>query len=191
MALSAMNLLTKFFALSALLLLAVGCTGPQASTSQPAGESGEDDSGNAIRSTVSVAPYETFDASQFEERPPQVTATTVTHDVPPQLLEGRADRGVEQVVEGFQIQVYSSIDRSKAEEVRQEVQEWWEEEREGDAVELFPEGMPINIEFGQPYYRVRIGAFAEREQAAEALEFVRGTFEDAFLARTQVTITRQ
>lgn len=185
-----MNLLTKLFALSAVLLFMVGCTGPQASTSQPAGESGEADSGNATRS-VSVAPYETFDASQFEERPPQVTATTITHEVPPQLLEGRADRGVEQVVDGFQIQVYSSIDRSQAEEVRQDVQEWWEEEREGEANELFPEGMPINIEFGQPYYRVRIGAFAEREQAAEALEFVRKTFDDAFLARTQVTITRQ
>lgn len=186
-----MNLLTKLFALSAVLLFMVGCTGPQASTSQPAGESGDDATEEGARPTVSVAPYETFDAAQFEEQPPQMTATMVEHSVPPRLLEVRADQGMEQVVDGFQIQVYSSIERSEAEDVRQEVQEWWEEERDEETEALFPEGMPINIEFGQPYYRVRIGAFAEREQATEALEFVRETFEDAFLARTQVTVTRQ
>lgn len=186
-----MKLLRKLLLLPVVLLFVVGCTGPQSSTSQPAGGLDEDEGESGARAAdVSVAPYETFDASQFEERPPEVTTTSVEHSVPQQLLEVRADQGVEQVVDGFQIQVYSSIDRSEAEEVRQDVQEWWEEERGEDTEDLFPHGLPINIEFGQPYYRVRIGAFANREQATEALAFVRDTFEDAFLARVQVTVTR-
>lgn len=171
------------------LLMIVGCASTE-TTSQPADNgTGEEESLPTVE--ISVAPYETFDSSQFEEQPPRIAATTVAHSAPPQLLEVRADRGVEQVVDGFQIQVYSSIERSAAEQVRQEVQAWWEDQRDNVEASLFPEGMPINIEFGQPYYRVRIGAFAERESALEALQVVRRTFDDAFLARSQVTITRQ
>mgnify|MGYP006271990607 CR=1 FL=1 len=184
-----MRLITKLFVVPALLLFVVGCTGPQESTSQPA--DGESESGT-VRTAVSVAPYETFDARAFMVQTPRMrTASSIEHAVPRQLMEARADKGVEQVVEGFQIQVYSSVERSAAEDVRQEVQAWWEEERDEESAALFPEGMPINIQFGQPYYRVRIGAFAEREQALEALSFVRRAFEDAFIARARVTVTRQ
>lgn len=186
-----MNLITKLFAVPALALVVVGCTGPQESTSQPANTDNAESSSRPTVS-VSVAPYETFNVRQFEEQLPRrsLNTTTVTHDVPRQLMEVRADQGVEQVIEGFQIQVYSSVERSAAEQMRREVQAWWEEQRDGEAADLFPQGMPINIEFGQPYYRVRIGAFAERERAREALTFVRETFNDAFIARAQVTITR-
>lgn len=185
-----MKLITKLIIVPAVLLFVVGCTGPQESTSQPAG--GEDTGeGRDSRTTMSIAPYETFDARQFEAQPPRLSTAAIIHTVPRQLMEARADQGVKQIVDGFQIQVYSSVERAAAEEMRQEVQTWWEEERDEEAATLFPEGMPINIEFGQPYYRVRIGAFAEREQALEALSFVRNTFADAFIARAQVTVTRR
>jgi len=188
MAVSIMKLITRLFIVPVVLLLVVGCTGPQESTSQPADAAEEE---RTIRPAVSVAPYETFDARQFEAQPPRLSTAAVIHAAPRQLMEARADRGVKQIVDGFQIQVYSSVERAAAEEMRQEVQTWWEEERDEEAAALFPEGMPINIEFGQPYYRVRIGAFAEREQALEALSFVRTTFADAFIARAQVTVTRR
>lgn len=189
MAVSIMKLTTRLVIVPVVLLLFVGCTGPQESTSQPANDAEREQS--AARTAVSVAPYETFDARQFEAQPPRLSTAAIIHTVPRQLMEVRADQGVKQIVEGFQIQVYSSVERAAAEEMRQEVQTWWEEERDEEAAALFPEGMPINIEFGQPYYRVRIGAFAEREQALEALSFVRNTFADAFIARAQVTVTRQ
>ncbi|MES3628541.1 MAG: SPOR domain-containing protein [Longimonas sp.] len=182
----AMTLLYRLAVMSVALFVVTGCASTE-TTSQPANGAEEE---RRAEAGISVAPYETFNPDQFEERPPRLEATMVEHAVPPQLLEVRADRGVEQVVDGFQIQVYSSLDRSAAEEVRREVQNWWEEHQDSERANLFPEGMPINIEFGQPYYRVRIGAFAERESALEALQFVRRTFDDAFLARAQVTITR-
>lgn len=188
MAVSIMKLAIRLVIVPVVLLLVVGCTGPQESTSQPADAAGERPT---ARTAVSVAPYETFDARQFEAQPPRLSTAAIIHTVPRQLMEVRADQGVQQIVDGFQIQVYSSVERAAAEEMRQEVQTWWEEERDEETAALFPEGMPINIEFGQPYYRVRIGAFSEREQALEALSFVRSTFADAFIARAQVTITRQ
>jgi hypothetical protein len=37
---------------------------------------------------------------------------------------------------------------------------------------------------------VRIGSFAERERAEEALAFVQRKYPDAFIAQSRVTITR-
>ena len=154
------------------------------------GEDPEDPEAAEEPATVSVAPYEDFDPSQFDEEvAPQTVVSTVEHSVPARLMEGRADHGVERVVDGFQIQIYSSMERSAAEDVRSDAQAWWDEVSD-DHDELFPGGMSINIEFGQPYFRVRLGAFAEREEAMEALQVVRQEFSDAFLARAQVTVTR-
>jgi hypothetical protein len=57
-------------------------------------------------------------------------------------------------------------------------------------MDLFREQPPIVIEYSQPYYRVRFGAFAEREEAEEALEFVQKKYSGAFVARSTVTVVQ-
>ena len=169
-----------------MVFILVACGSAEATV----GEDPEDPEEEGPAATVSVASYEDFDPGQFEEEvAPETVVSTVEHSVPDRLMEGRADHGVERVVDGFQIQVYSSMERSSAEDVRSDAESWWDDVSD-DYEGLFPGGMSINIEFGQPYYRVRLGAFADREEAMEALQVVREKFGDAFLARARVTITR-
>jgi hypothetical protein len=138
--------------------------------------------------TVTIAQYETFDVSTYPVRPPEQTVE-VTHQVPRRLMEGRADEGVKQTVEGFRVQVYSAQDQQAAQEFRERVRQWWTSVQ-ADAPDVFGDQTPIVIEYTQPYYRVRIGAFAEREQAADALEFVQNEYSGAFVAQSTVTVTR-
>ena len=113
----------------------------------------------------------------------------VTHQVPRRLMEGRSDEGVKQTVEGFRVQVYSAQDQQAAQEFRERVRQWWTSVQ-ADAPDVLGDQPPIVIEYTQPYYRVRIGAFAEREQAADALEFVQNEYSGAFVAQSTVTVTR-
>ena len=50
--------------------------------------------------------------------------------------------------------------------------------------------LDVDIVWQQPYYRVRAGAFATREEAQRALSVVEHTFPDAFIVPSVVTITR-
>jgi len=57
-----------------------------------------------------------------------------------------------------------------------------------EAPDVFQDQPPIVIEYSQPYYRVRIGAFADRGEAEEALEFVTKKYDGAFVAQSTVTV---
>jgi len=105
-------------------------------------------------------------------------------------MRGQADKGVTQTVEGFRIQVYSAQDKQSADQFREQVRQWWAEAQEDVPEDVFGRSLPIVVEYGQPYYRVRIGAFATRDEASDALSFVQREFTDAFVARSTVTITR-
>ena len=103
----------------------------------------------------------------------------------------RADEGATQTVEGFRLQVYSATNKQSAEEFRAQVQSWLQRTRDDAPDGLFASNeAPVVIQYSQPYYRVRIGAFTTREEAQEALDFVRTQYSDAFIARSTVTITR-
>jgi hypothetical protein len=178
--------------IAAASLLLAACSGPpQASNggteTADRGPSPEDPEVREAR-RVALAEVETFDVSQYPT-PAPTRDVDVQHQVPPKLMQGRADEGVTQTVEGFRVQVYSAQDKQSAEEFREEVRQWWAGAKT-DAPDLFREPLPIVVEYGQPYYRVRIGAFASREEAAEALSYVQKEFADAFVARSTVTITR-
>jgi hypothetical protein len=135
-----------------------------------------------------VAEYETFEPSAYEARPPE-RAVAVVHRVPERLLQGRADKGVRRTVEGFRIQVFSARDQQAAQDFREKVRQWWEQNTEEAPESVFGDDPPIVIEYSQPYYRVRIGAFADRDDAEEALAFVNETYDTAFIARGTVTVT--
>ncbi len=163
--------------LSATLALSA-CAGP-GQTTGPAGDA------PAGASPV----YETFDPASYDVHPPTVP-TAVVHDVPPRLMEGSVEvppRGpaapTTRVVDGFRIQVFTTEDRSAAERIRAEA-EAWSGAQGGAAGRLRGE-----VAYLQPYYRVRLGAFASRAEAEEALAGVRARYPEAFLVPDLVTIT--
>lgn len=165
------------------------CSGPSETTDEQRPATQEPAPTQEEQRRASIADVETFDASAYPTRAPEQTVE-VTHDAPPRLLAGRADEGVQQTVEGFRIQVFSAQDQEAAREFRAQVQQWWDQNREQAPDDLFPEETPIVIEYSQPYYRVRLGAFADRDNASEALEFIQDTYEEAFVAQSTVTVVR-
>lgn len=175
------------------VLVLTACSGPpQTSSDGGSGAEGPNPDDPAVErpaSEVALASVETFDVSQYPVRPPQ-REVDVQHRVPERLLTGRATEGVKQTVDGYRVQVYSAQDKQSAEEFREQVRQWWNEVRSEAPSDLFSDPLPIVVEYGQPYYRVRVGAYASRERAGEALEFVRKDFGDAFVARSRVTVTR-
>jgi Sporulation related domain. len=173
----------SIFALATVLC---ACTG----TSQTSGQSGPAEPEPEARERApSVAAYETFDPSAYDARPPERTVE-VTHQVPARLMQGRADKGVQQTVDGFRVQVFSARDKQAAQDFREQMRLWWQENKGAAPVSVLGETPPIVVQYSQPYYRVRMGAFAERDAAEDALAFVQKEYPNAFIARSTVTVTR-
>ena len=89
-------------------------------------------------------------------------------------------------MDGYRVQVFSSNNRGSAERVRAEALAWWQggaRDRAGA-----PASLEARVVYLQPYYRVRLGAFATREAADAALRLVRDEFPEAFLVADRVTV---
>lgn len=172
-------------------LLLIACSGPSQTSTDEGGPSPDEERAAEERAArASVAEYESFDATEYPTQPPEQTVE-VAHGVPLQLMEGSADEGTEQTVDGFRIQVFSAQDQEAAEKSRERVRQWWEEVKGDVSEDLFrKQPPPFVIEYSQPYYRVRLGAFANREEADEALDFVRKEFSEAFVVRSTVTLVQ-
>jgi hypothetical protein len=168
-------------------LLVLACSGPQPKEQGPSPAERRAEEERARRATV--AQYETFDVSAYPVRPPDQTVE-VTHQVPRRLMQGRADEGARQTLEGYRIQVFSADDQGAAQEFRERVRQWWGDVQSQAPDNLFRDTPPIVIEYSQPYYRVRFGAFADREAADRALDFVRKKYDGAFVAQSTVTIVQ-
>lgn len=170
------------------LFLFSACSGVQQTEGQPRDREPEP---SPEERTTSLASVETFDPSGYAVQPPQ-PQIEIQHTVPDRLMRGEASKGVRRVVEGFRIQIFSSREKSAAERRRAEARDWWTQVQQQAEVseDLFPEQLPTNIAYRPPYYRVRIGSFADRQRAEEALAFVQRKYPDAFIAQSRVTITR-
>ena len=175
-----------------LTVLLVACTGP-ADPTRPAGTDPpiEPDvvESEPPRDRPDHPAYETFDPSGYNAAP-RSQPVAVEHDVPPRLMAGRVavpeSAGRSREVEGFRIQVFSSDSRETAENLRLDAESWWRTVRgRADA----PDALDATVSYRQPYYRVRLGAFEFREDAEDALPFVRERFGEAFLVPDQVTVT--
>ncbi len=96
---------------------------------------------------------------------------------------------VTRTVEGFRIQVFTSAEKSEAEQALVDALQWL-----GDVPRAQrPVGMDaesVDIHWQQPYYRVRLGTFANREEAETALALVKPEFDKAFILPGRVTVTR-
>lgn len=148
--------------------------------------------------------YETFDPSGYDaapdvpERAEPVDPDDIEHDVPERVMEGRVvvpgqgppaptTEPVPTQVEGYRVQVFSTASRDAAERVRSDALAWWAEARSEPGA---PAALEANVGYQQPYYRVRLGAFATREEADQALALVRRRFPDAYVVPDVVTVSR-
>ena len=163
-----------------LTVFAVACSGP--------GHSAQDrDAADMDGDPVILSDYEVFDASPYRDSPAQVEIR-IQHDVPDELMESRADAGITQIVRGYRVQVFMSLDRDEAVTEEERVRRWllrtMVEEQD------LPEIITIYNLFRQPYYRVRIGDFIRRADAERLMLLMFGRFSGASVVPDLVTIRR-
>jgi len=144
--------------------------------------------GDTNAAPVVFADYEDFDPNQFpdeliDER------NELVHDVPAALLENRADAGVAQVVAGYRIQIFASIDRDAALAAEEAVKLWLEELLEEIKLENeIPDNLPVYNQFKQPLYRIRMGDFTNRADAERVMTVMASSFQRVFVVPDEVTV---
>ena len=138
--------------------------------------------------------YETFDPAGYDAQPQAPTApTSVEHDVPSELMNGQVAQAPRptrsRTVQGFRLQLGSADNKREADQVRDDVLDWWRSVRDNpDRPRFIPYDLDAEIAFDRPYYKVRAGAFEYQDQAMAAVEYFRRRFPETFLVPSRVTI---
>lgn len=176
-------MLYRFSLLCLLLALSLAaCSGPRETDREPEPEPVDEREQPA---------YETFDPSSYDAEPAPIDRE-IQHDVPAALMTGEIEAPeIEgpRTVQGYRLQIFSAADKAAAEDVRDEASSWWRVVRDDpDAAAAFPRGLPMEVYFNQPYYRVRLGAFEFRREAEAALPVIQRRFPEAFIVPDEVTI---
>lgn len=84
----------------------------------------------------------------------------------------------------FRIQVKTTPDKDAADAAVGRVLDWWAELPSADRPDaLADQDLAPEVVWSAPYYRVRVGRFATRAAAEDALAALRQEFPDAFVAR--------
>lgn len=169
-----------------LLVVASACSGPrEASTPDVPGP----DEREARKYALSE--FEDFDPRPYSDVALE-QSRTVEHDVPQQLLDGRVEEQSMKTVDGYRIQIFSSQNKREADQRANDVIAWWNASRDDSEFEASYPGNtaqpPVYIVFRQPYYRVRLGNFAERKEALAFTQIVAKRFPDAFVLPDRVTV---
>lgn len=161
-------------------VLLSACAGPREATDP-------EDADELPVPAVQMSDYEDFDPSPYREAAVEA-AVDVEHDVPNRLMEGRADEGVTAQVQGYRVQVYSSLNRDEAIAQEEAAKSWWSSNQEEAPPGV--SALPVYRVYIQPYYRVRVGNFRSREAAERARNFLSQRFPEAFIVPDTVEITR-
>lgn len=138
---------------------------------------------------VNMSEYEDFDPSAYREVAPDASER-IEHDVPASLMQGTADTGIRSTVQGYRVQVHSTLDKNAAVRQEEEIRAWWRENRDSAPAGTFSNEIAVNVVYIQPYYRVRLGNFTSRNAADRARQFIARRFPDAFIVPDTVTVTR-
>lgn len=174
------HMLRLVFGIS-LVAFAAGCAAPGAVDRDP-----EPTEQLPQPADIRLADFEDFDVSAYPESLPE--EEVIEHDVPEILMEGSAREGTERVAQGYRIQISSSIEKDDAVHAEAQAQQWWRSSAATVDVAPFPSELPTYVVFLQPYYRVRIGNFATRDDAAAALPMVEAQFPGSFIVPDTVTL---
>lgn len=177
--------MTRFCCLAALVVLFVaGCSAPSPTlveSSPPAD----------VDRRFDYTAAEDFDESPYADS--MASFGTVDHDVPEALLRSEAAEGVvtERTVQGYRIQIHSSLERDSALRLEDDAERWWRSLEAADRpVDYNPDELPVMMQFVTPYYRVRVGGFESRSAAETFLGFLSHRYPDAFLVLDSITVYR-
>ena len=166
-------------------VLVAGCAGP--------GKTVADGDAKDIEYYIeNINQYEDFDETDYVD-PPPVTGEVIDHDVPVELMAGSAssDARSYQTIDGFRIQIHSSLDKEGAVASEERAKEWWRTLPASEKPSsMGGASLSVYLKFVQPYYRVRVGNFATREEAEVALQVISARFPRAFIVVDRVTVLR-
>lgn len=145
-----------------------------------------------LPTTIQHSDYESWDPAPYApETLPDIPLITLAHDVPEVLMENRADAGVEIQVPGFRVQVLSTRQKVEADTEWENAITWWrgiaDDQRPAG---YFEDGLPVEVVYLQPYYRVRIGNFRTRDEAEAILPFLQRHFSGAFIIPDTIKLRR-
>lgn len=100
---------------------------------------------------------------------------------------------VTRTVDGFRIQIGMWTERTDADAAVVEAVDWFRDLAAGNRPRYMSDGngdLDVEVAWRAPYYRVRIGRFATRQEANQALSAVSRRFPEAFAVPSTVTVTR-
>ena len=80
-----------------------------------------------------------------------------------------------QMIDGFRIQLMATTDRRKVDQVM-------------SSFSSIYQGVPVTWSQAQPYYRIRVGAFAQRDGAAKYLQTIKKDYPDAYIVTDKVSV---
>ncbi|GEM_PF-1649973 len=107
---------------------------------------------------------------------------SIRNEIPTQYLEQDKPEEVRDRTHqnhGFRIQIISTRDARLADEIREDFEEWIK------SVSAPPQPRTY-IVFQQPYYRVHVGDFMNRQRALEFTDFVRLRYPEAWVIHSQI-----
>ncbi len=99
------------------------------------------------------------------------------HYLEPEKPEDRQERHDQN--RGFRIQIISTPDARLADEIREDFEEWIRSVSAPPLPQTY-------ITFQQPYYRVQIGDFLNRQRALEFTDFVRLRYPEAWVVHSRI-----
>ncbi len=110
-------------------------------------------------------------------------------DSKPAATKPAAPRRV--TMQGFRIQVQNTTEKTAAEQEGERVAAWWKTLPASRRPKGLGDGGPaVYIDWRQPYYRVRIGDFASRDEAERARVALTSRYPNAIIVPDTVTVIR-
>jgi len=133
---------------------------------------------------------ETLNVNAYPDTAP-VSDEEVVHDVPASLMNSTADDGTTIEISGYRVQIFSSIDRAETATAEEQARRWLDSM---DDVRRDTLGLSEHVEiynlFRQPYYRVRLGDFEDREAAILIAGEIRRLFPTSLVVPDMIQVLR-
>ncbi len=101
---------------------------------------------------------------------------------------GRPEAPTTRTVQGFRIQILTTSEKGDATQEAEKAATWWKSLPASEKQKNV-NASPVDINWRAPYYRVRMGNFATRNEAQRALSLLARQYPDALIVPDQVTIT--
>lgn len=139
---------------------------------------------------TSWSEVEEVDMNDYPDVLPQIESA-LEHDVPQSLMNSTADDGTTIELDGFRVQVFSSSEREEAVRVEDALQRWINGLSDGQRNNLgLSDAVTVYSFYRPPFYRIRVGDFEQREEAARLAGTLQRQWPGALVVPDRVTIVR-